>query len=195
MGIFVVRTVYADHMDAIAKIALLGTKPPCPACDPSKNPPIQVIIPPMATKESPFPCDYAMNFTQTESSNSLGPNPFSERVEFIPKKFDVKGDTHVASVVLFYANKNIVSGAAQGVMKDQYTGDPLAAGISIATGNAGVVTRNGVAELWISDEEKFLKAKKVVVDLHGPERFRVLCVKQLVVTNRYITIPNAGPSK
>jgi hypothetical protein len=81
-------------------------------------------------------------------------------------------------------------------MKDQYTGDPLAAGINLSVGRAGIVIRHPeVAELWIGDQEKFSKAKKVVVDFFGPERFKVICVKQLVVTNRYITVPNATPPK
>jgi len=133
-----------------------------------------------------------MKFTQNETANGLGPSPFGERVEFVPKKFEVKGDIHVVPVVLFYGTGKITGGSAQGVMRDQYTGDPLAAGISVATGRGGIITRDtGVAELWISDQEKFVKAKKVAVDLYGPERFRIVCVKQLVVTNRYITVPNA----
>jgi hypothetical protein len=193
-----VQTIYDDHNSLLAEIKTLSTpKPPCPVCDSSKNPPIQVINPPPPpSKDSPFPCDYAMRFSQTESSNSLGPDPFEERVEFIPKKFETKGDTHITPIVLFYMNARIASGTAQGVMKDEYTGDPLAAGINLSVGRGGIILRHPeVAELWIDDQDKFVKAKKVVVDFFGPERFKVVCVKQLVVTNRYITVPNATAPK
>jgi hypothetical protein len=192
-GWHIVKAIYDDHQSLVTAVGRFrnAPKPVCPTCESSKTP-IQVIIPPAVPSETPFPCDYAMKFTQKETANSLGPSPFGERVEFVPKKFEVKGDTHILPVVLFYCTAKIAGGSAQGIMKDQYTGDPLAAGISITTGSAGIISRDTtVAELWISDQDKFLKAKNIAVTLYGPERFRILCVKQLVVTNQYVTVPNA----
>jgi hypothetical protein len=137
-------------------------------------------------------CKNALRFTQEEEISYLSPvNKFGQRITIFPRHF--KKDT-VLNVIILTADKPITGGSAQGVMVNENTGDPLAAGISIASGTMGIVTGNSnSAQLWLQDVDKFSNAKAVVVTLNSNERFKVECVQQPPVPKtEYIQVPNGG---
>ena len=155
------------------------------------NPPVQPVQPPPKPKpKETVPCPNALKFKQEESEDYLGFISFHQRITIYPRHF--KPDT-VLPVVVFIGTKKITGGFAQGIMTSPNVGDPLAAGISVASGRGGIITRDhNTAELWLSDVEKFENAKAVVVRLNSTERFKLVCVQQPPIPpTQMISIPNA----
>ncbi len=191
-GIFAVF-VFAIVVTALFHRDKISTTPiTSPQAKSEPKPQSEASQTPTPARKNGTPCKYALEFIQVEIPNILG-SPFGQRVTVIPKTIN----DQVFPFVRFTATEHITGGEGIGVMVRPDTGDPQAAGISLASGHLGVmVEKDGSAELWLSDPQKFAHSKAVVVQLYGPKRFEVMCAEQPPIPpTQYITIPNAGSTK
>jgi hypothetical protein len=156
---------------------------------PKPPPGAQPVAQPQTDTREELPCENSMRFKQEPTVLYVIDPSYRQRVTIYPKTFKEP----LLPYVMIRANTQVKSGQGVGVMVKEDTGDPNAAGLAVVAGRVGVITRgNNYAELWISDPQKFMKAKAVAVDLFAPKPFRVDCVQwPPLPKNEYLQLPNS----
>src|ERR1700690_1625 len=124
-----------------------------------------------------IPCINSLRFEQHGSFYYTSEPHFRQLVRIHPQRFK----QHVSRFVLFHLTREIAGGLGLGVMTSATNGDPAAAGLSVQSGNSGVIVRDNrrYAELWISDQAKFSASGSVLLILWGDKPFKVACAQQL----------------